>query len=466
MTKVMCTFYNKEKECIINENNIVSLKIRCQDSAIITIAGTNVDVGLFTGCKISVNSESVFDGQIVEVIDDVLIHTYTIKFPTLNVDQEISNGSNELIKKFKQENPDIFQPEIYKPDKEPIHDIEQWIIKDTLKTKIGKNQLISTINLHIKASWLRCVYGQIDLTNKLKFALCGKALETFTPNKLAHSWFKTFDLLRTDKSTRQTKYFVSHSKLTEENTTPVTFNDKFTLNRTAFSYELSLGWEYEQLESEEIQCKIINSNVQQSNARDITIDLHNVQEYLPDAYQQSFFKTEIGQKIGNIILNETIKYIKNSMYNVCVQFHMPICPEAPSLSLYQPIELNNTVLYIRELEYVYEAGGNYINVTCVGSQYKITDDNKEFSLRLPDNTQNVIKSGDVIDKIVVQNDADTQFQKLHKHFEHVKNNPTEILKREINDVLNKYQTRIIIKTKPLKTSYINRTVHGLAPIEL
>ncbi len=463
MTKVICTFYNKEKKYIINESNIVYLRIKCQDSAIIKIVDINIDINLFVNCKIAINSEIIFDGQITEVIDDGLISTYTLKLFTSNIEHYVDDSDDELIKKFKQENPDLFQRELYISDKEPIRNIEQWIIKDTLKTKIDKSLPISELNLHIKASWLRCVHGQIDLTNKLKFALSGKQLETFTPNKLTHSWFKTFDLLRTDSSTRQTKYFISRSKLTEENTTSVTFNDKFTLNRTSFNFELSLGWEYEQLESEEIKCKIINNNVQKCNSEDIIIDLHNVQEYLCDAYQQSFFKTDTGQKIGNIILNEIIKYIKNSMYNLYVQFCLPICSKTPNLSFHQPIAFNNTVLYVRELEYVYDATGSYINVTCIGSQYKITN-NKDIFLKLSDDVNKITGCGDVIDKIIVQNDADTQFQKLHRYFDNTKDKTHESLKKEINAILDKYQTKIIIKTKPLKTNYINKTVHDAIPI--
>lgn len=464
MTKITCTFYNKEKEYAINENNIASVKINCQNNAIITTAGINIIDTSFENCKIEVNSEVVFDGYIYEINDDGLTHTYTIKTYTPNVEQKTEN--DELIRKFRYENPDLFQPEIYKSNKEPICNIDQWIIKDTLKTKINKSQLISVVNLHIKASWLRCVYGQIDLTNKLKFALLGRPLETFTPNKLNNSWFKTFDLLRTDKSARQTKYFISHSKLIEESTVPVTFSDKFTLNRTAFNYELSLGWEYEQLENEEIQCKIINNNGPQHNVKDITIDLHNVQEYLPDAYKQSFFKTNVGLKICNIILNEIIKYIKNSMYNIYVQFRMPICADTPRLSLYQPIKINNTDLYVRELEYIYEDNGNYINVTCVGSKYKTTNDNEDFCLVLPDISSKIIRSKDIIDKIIIQNDADTQYLKLIKFCANTKGKRHEIMKKEINDALNKYQTRVIIKTRPLKTSYTNKTVYETIPINL
>lgn len=451
----MCVMYNDISECSIDEQDIIFAKINYSIAA--TIATVKYIDCKYTNCRILINDTVVLDGQINEVKSDGSIYTYIIR--TIVNSDLIPSNTDGIINKFKTENPNIFCTKIQKLEQPPVKDIDAWIIKDSVITKINHDLPVYELNLNIKASWLRSVYGAVDLTNKIKYALAGKLLSTITPNKFKHSWFKAFTSLYSNKTSRQTKYFVTHSKLTEESNTPITFNNKLTLRKTDFQYELSIGWEYEQLEYEEIQCKIVNKLVPKTSAKILNIDLHNVQEYISNSYQQSFFKTDNGEKISNIILREAIKYIENSLYNIYVQFRVPI--NYSTFSLYQPIELNGNTLYIQELEYVYEAKESYISVTCIGSQYKHINGN-DIKLKLTNDNQKNVGVGDVIDKIIIQNDADVQIPKVKKFvLENFHNN-----KNALREFLYNNQTRLIIKTKPLKTSYINKTIYKALPINL
>ena len=456
MSRLTCILYNDVTECNINEQDIIFAKISHSECAIVTIV-KHIHDNKYTNCRILIDDEVVLDGQINEIKNDSVSYTYTID--AVSNLEPLPNDTDELINKFKIENPSIFYPDIKKSDKPPLKDIAEWIIKDTLRTKINQDLPIHEINLNINASWLRCVYGAIDLTNKIKHVLVGRPLSTVTPNKLKHSWFKVFTPFYSNKLSRPTKYFVAHSKLIEESSTPITFNNKFTLHKTNFQYELAIGWEYEQLEYEEIQCKIINKLVPKIPDKTLNIDLHNVQEYMPDIYQQSFFKTDNGKKISNTILHEVIKYIEGSMYNIEVQFKIPI--HYHMLSLHQPIKLKENTLYVQKIEYVYDANGSYINVSCIGSQYKNIDSNNR-EIKLPDSKQKSIGTGDIIDKIIIQNDADVQIPKVRK-FASDKFNDNKIALREF---LHKNQTKLIIKTKPLKTSYINKNMYEAMQIIL
>lgn len=494
MTNITCVFYENNKKHTINKNNIVSVKINSKQATVVIMSNSHFDNMQFHYCEISTDLIK-FIGNVIEINCDKQTCTYLVE--ALGQEQHIYevDKTDTLMQKFCQENPDIFQPRCLKLNREPIN-IDNWI--ETLNVSVNQKSPIKTVNLRIKASWLKSVYGRVDITNKLRYILLGKTLATITPNKLMHSWFKTFDFLQ--KTSRQ--YFIAHSKLTEERSTPITFDKKLTLKKSEFKYELAVGWEYEQLETEEIQCKITNNaiafppitdelikntlitdecNSEQpatvnsisdkttvNKAKEILIDLHNIQEYLPDTYQQSFFKTDVGKKISNLILREIIEYMKNSLDNIMVQLRVPICSDLPQLLLYQPIKLYDYIVYIKELTYVYTANANYMDVTCIGSQYKPITINNEVSLVLTKDETRNITVDDVIDKIIIQNDADTQISKLHDFITKstCENGSTKDLKTSVNDFLNKYQTKVIIKTKPLKTSYMNKTVHVAMPINL
>ena len=453
----------------------------------------------FEICEIFRNDELFFKGRIESLStykDEMNIDLITYRediydeFP--KNDEELNE---DIFVKFKKENPDLFTkinntefsrigditetPKLNPKSDDEVIEMENNIINESLKFKKDDCKIISGIDLEISGSWIYDVSGDIDLTNKISNKFKNGKISTLTPNKLKDSWPKLFEKLaiskfETDdekiyKSNGYTKYFIGKSKLDEERNIKVPVNIKFddeatkeiTLNQTFFDHKLTLSWEYQQFITEKFKAIIYNNFSKQNNVKKIKINLKNIQEYIEDNHQKSFFESNFGRSVIKEIICGIGNYMAISMRNIEASFDLPMTEETMKLSCNSWIRVNNHILKITEIEMNITENDddekNILKIKAMGFSNPIShnDDYSEF-LKTPEflNTEEkIINPDDVIHDISVYNDSISQLQKFYKHINELSLSKINY-KNRINKFLNSIQTKIMIIAKPLKKKHM------------
>lgn len=457
----------------------------------------------FDICEIFRNDELFFKGRINSFVrfgDEMEVDLTTYHE---DIDDEFPKNDHELESdifiKFKKENPDLFTkinntefsrigektetPILNPKENDDVIEIEDKIINGSLKFKKDDWKIISGVDFEVSGSWVFDVSGDIDLTNKISNRFKEGKVNTLTPNKLKDSWPKIFDKLpiskfeteeKIYKSNGYTKYFIGKSKLNEERNIKIPLNigvedvPEISMNRTFFDHSLTLSWEYQQFITEKFKAIIFNNFSNHNNVKKIKINLKNIQEYIEDSYQKSFFESEIGRSIIKEILNGVGNYMAISMRNIEASFELPLNEETMKLSCNSWIRIDDHNLKITEIQrnFAENDEGASIKIKAMGFENPIKGDKTEF-LELPNfsnSEEKIINPDDVIHDISVYNDANSQLEKLHKHINELKlskeiekNN----YKNHINKFLNSIQTRIMITAKPLKKKHMELKVIDL-----
>lgn len=587
MHNITCIFNNNYK---ITSNNILNFSIEKDNNnalkANITINKIlyNKIFGNIISCKIIANNKKYFEGKVQSI---QIKNNYINIIAIYNENNFINNNtfSNDLIERFKLNNPSLFQRRNNFNSRKIINNIENSIIKNSFIINIDKLLPISELDLTISASWNKLCNGYCDLTNKIRNKLKNGLISTLTPKKLIKSWPKLFDkLITNNKGILKTKYFVSHSKLEEYNSNTLKINDNKIIE-TFFDCKLSIGWEYYQFTTEILHCKIINNtilkNIQEYkhnknndllfqtkdlhkesnsnqpsinnkiliqtkdinnksnntqeyiknensnllsqyksidkqtsnidsqlkniNNQELNINLHNVQEYIEDECDDSFFQSKIGNSIFNVILCEVKQFIINSMQNITITFQIPFSED---FVINQKIKISNYICIINKIEISVIKNKYITTITCIGSEYnnafdnaifldtiikinkndsnninsKIIDEennniNNKITNKENNNNQMIMKNNnitsldttpnkkdsnigkkDIIDKKEIR--ANNETKNILENIEIINTSEEQISKinnikdqKKINDILNENATKVIITLNPIKTEH-------------
>ncbi|MBR1480269.1 MAG: hypothetical protein IJ599_05300, partial [Alphaproteobacteria bacterium] len=400
-------------------------------------------------------------------------------------------GSSMLLK-FKNDNPDLFTQisreehsltgdrltsDITEPTEPPVA-VDDDIIDDTLHIEQANDLPIDELDLELKASWIAKREGDLNLSAKLENYFKMGRVNTLTPRKLEDAWPEFGDRL-TSYGTRATKYVITRSRLrlVERLPTPTISIDptipRLNFSKCVYDNKLRISWDYEQYTTETLQLQILNDLSKHRreappNKKTLRINLKNVQEYLSSPYESSFFRSPNGDAILNAIVQSIGNYMALSERNVEVSFEALENERLSTLTCKDWITIKGERYKITQIER---------SITCYESRIKIKA--RAFGAKLPPGTGFLTKvilppeqkkpfsPGDVIRDIVVQNEADTQYEKLLKFISEQKANKTinkSNYKALISKFLHENQTRIQIVTIPLKTEHCEQKI--IPPVTL
>ncbi len=439
--------------------------------AVIYIRNCELETNITT-CEIYEENKLIFSGSI-EKIEYEYPHVYRIEatvvpnFPT-EVNEEAP--SDDLLSRFKSENPDLFEnseafeisslgekipSNLLNPPNSPV-DVTERILKGSLFVSKNPTLPLSELNLEIKGSWIARKTGDFNLSRKIENHFKKSKINTLTPLKLKNSWPSFGDRIRNNKSS-SSKYFVSMTRLWEEKSESMpTLNisekvPNIRLMRTYFNNAFSISWDYEQYTTEKLNLKLTNKLAKNNTTKNFKINLNNVQEYIESPYSKSFFFSKIGQEIINFISSAFQKYLILSMRNVRVSCELIDFHE--NLDCSNWVKILGVPYKITSIEKEYTHCGVKTKLQCRG-----------FSERLPniDTTKNKVyftndpvqefDENEVIQDIIVENEADTQYSKLKEYIANIPNSiDMKNYRSLISKFLNNNPTKISIITKPLKT---------------
>ncbi|MDR1488683.1 MAG: hypothetical protein LBI26_03010 [Holosporales bacterium] len=427
------------------------------------------------------DSEIVFCGKITEIEkSDSTIEIFMNEYITSSLQPEKASSieMDAEVAKLLYNNEDVEKSEIFtnlnvqdadgniisilEEGDNVINDIERSVLKNSLKIEKDHAKVVGEINVDISASWVSVVEGDIEISAKIANRFEGNKISTLTPIKLESSWPKFGDRLICQKQARPTRYYIGFSKLTRDeellhmpptnlSTLPLVVADDvvpFSLKRHWYNHKLSICFGYDQLRKESIRTKIINPAFNgKGKIKNISINLRSVQDFLPNTYTQTFFKTKIGEKAYIHIMKLIEKYIILSLRNIEITFTIPY---RKNLSTKNWVKIGGYIAKITNLEI---NNAKEIKVTAMAFCDQNLAKNLKIPVKpLPEKKPKAI--GDIIRDIVVENDGFKQTDGLIKYIAQLKSESKinkSNYKKMINKFLNENNTRITIITKPLKT---------------
>lgn len=448
----------------------------------------------FRFCKIIQNEVPFFLGKITSRVienDDFKITTVI----SIVSEPHKKKDFNNIIEKFKEENPELFtdlsvrdytiKGEVFESDiltsYSPI-DIENEIVPP-LKIEQNEEIPISEVELKIKGSWISRREGNIGISTKIDNHFNMGKVNTLTPKKLLDSW-PQFGEKFSGKS-RTTKYYVSQSRLRENNVIPfpaLKLNSEIpaiNLNKYIFDNKLSIAWDYDQYMTETGTLKLKNNLIKKEfkralgildqlslnlghsigigNKKELYINLKNVQEYISNPSELSFFRSSNGQLILNEILKSIVNYVILSMRNLEISFKCLYSNKLKDISCRNWIIFKGEFYKITKIIRRINNECNEIFITAKGFGANFSIKNKLIpNLKFEKSEDLIIHAEDIIEDIVVRNDADQQYEKLIAYISSIKKDKKISLtnyKSLITKFLNDNQTEIQIITKPLKTEH-------------
>lgn len=443
-------------------------------------------IDLCTHCSMLINDIVVFNGKILEVTTNLSCCSIFIDGASGQKAQEIKNTIPGFMNLFSDENSELsssleicqynkvgemLNTSVIVPDN--VLEITDEIVKDSLEIKKTNKNVISDIDLEISASWISRVEGDIDLSSKIakRFKL-GK-INTLTPNKLVDSWPAFGDKISNSSNSRQTKYYIGHSRLIHDQLSRAAnkeieiFEDmpKLSLKHEFFDNKLTLSWGFDQFRTETISSKIINCNGKNGISRKIRVNLKNVQEYVEDIYDDSFFTTDIGGQIIEYIYKMIGDHIIFSMRNIELSFEINLDCNADFISSLGPhkwLKIKDHVAKITEIDYKISKDQKIIKIKAAAFEKGFKSINQILK---PPKLEKFVKKDlapdDIIHDIVIQNEAEDQFKRLANYISELKmlgqikkNNYRKL----ILNFLNENQTKINIIAKPIKIQHCEKKV--------
>ncbi len=365
-------------------------------------------------------------------------------------------------------------------DDNNIVNFDDKIIKDSLKIQSSQENTFSQIELTISAIWTAKIDGDIDISSKISHKFTNNQINTLTPRKFEMSWPRCGDKISGPQSNRASRYSFGISRITPANTLHISPTDLSNINvsiqdcppiklkRHWYNHKLSICFCYDQLKKEIINVTINNPNCPNGITKKITINLGNVQEFLPNDTINNFFETDIGQKTYEYLTSMAGNYIASSMRDTTISFSIPYTPDiscktwisvAGYIAKITNLKINNRVIEV-------EAQA-FSNEKC-RQLFK-----KSHTLVIPSKltfeTTPPITSEDIIHDIVVSNDSFAQTEALLNFVRKMKTSQQINklnYKQLINRFLNTIPTLITIVTKPLKTERCQYIIHNADYIHL
>ncbi len=514
MQDIVCILNNLK----FNLSNMINIELEVDDNNLLKssilihkILYDKINNNNFINCTLLINNEIYFNGDInsIQIENDL----YKLQFITQNNIQNNNYEENGLIEKFKLNNPSLFQRRNSYDNSKIIDNIEQNILKDSIKITIDKSLPISELDLLISASWNKLCSGYCDLTNKINNKLKNGLISTLTPNKLIKSWPKLFDRLITSSVINnsankigqevcnnigilKTKYFITHSKLEKYNSNIIKLNNnkQIDLEEVFFKCKLSVGWEYSQFVTENLHCKIINNIVKNNNKQVLNINLHNVQEYIEDIYASSFVTSN--KKISQSsmpahITNQSINIPKNTNSSYRVNSNINTNTNISECYTADYVENSKTtignklfnIILCEVKQFIINSMQNVVitfkipfsNDLKINKLVKISNyilyikkielsfiqNNNIATITCVGSEYNNAFTNSVLQNIVIDNTKDNNdVIDVLENIDIVNTSDVQLRKiskiddcKKINDILNENPTKLIITLKPIKTEH-------------
>lgn len=441
-------------------------------------------------CEVIRDNKLFFDGIVTNLIIQGSLIEITARtkdtitnFQSTETEKEVQG----MIDNFREENPEIFTKtsveecsktgirttsSLKAPSETPFP-IDSYIICDSLKIEESKEMPISEVNLSIKAAWISKKEGAVNLSTKIENRFKMARINTLTPTKLENSWPEFGDRIRSN-GTAATKYMISSSRLreTELQLFPaISIDEKIPplkLSKHIYENRLQIAWDFEQYMNETIHINLCTATTSKGTAKSIRINLGNVQGYIDDPYQTSFFRNRNGRAILNEIIKSIADYVTLSWRNIEVSFDMIGTNSNANLSCKDWVQIQGRNYKIIQIEREIDSDKEIIRAKAraFGIDISRTETNPPV-LDLVEERPVDLSVDDVIEDIAVQNEADVQYEKLLKFISTSKKDNSinqRNYKSLINSFLNENQTKIQIITKPIKTEHCEKKIIG--PINL
>ncbi|MDR1365394.1 MAG: hypothetical protein LBJ42_02305, partial [Holosporales bacterium] len=396
----------------------------------------------FDTCKIIRNGVIFFKGMITSfaVSEDIVSVELSVVVESGGDQSDDQLGGNptsaDIIKKFKMENPELFvstsSNEISKTgnahnscmlaprDGLVVQPIDDKIIADSLKIRRSRNAPIGETNLEVSCSWISKRNGGITLSSQISNRFRSGRVDTLTPRKLVDSWPRFGD--RIARNARPTKYFIVASRLAKKDELslpPIPISDDIpgvTLRRHSFDSRLGIAWDYDQFMTETFTRTILNQNAPSANKKLLRINLKNVQEYVENDDCRSFFRSQSGCMILNEIQKSAEAYMALSMRNTELSCELADEECMLDIDCSSWISVDGIPYKITSVDYRIAPFERRTKIVAKGFESSTAAlDNISSTIRLDNEEVTVPRIDDVIHDVVVQNDGDTQYEKLTRY---------------------------------------------------
>ena len=439
-------------------------------------------------CVILMDENIVFRGKITSITEGSRTCELALEGLAEEAPPDFDDEADEFANLFTDESQKVFANlesfqqnklgewqavSMIKPGNSTFIDLEPLIIKDSLKITTSGKDIVSRIDLDVSAAWISRIEGDLDISSKIAKKFSSGKINTLTPQKLLDSWPGFGDKVSCFSNARQTKYFIGRSKLTPDSsmtqrTADIEIDEniqKFSFKKVFFDNHLTLSWGFDQYIDETVAFKIINTYAKDGASKTIRLNLNNVQKYIDNPEEQSFFSSDIGNRILKYISQMIGNYMAISMRNVSLEFEIPLQEDAEFIKNLGPhrwVRINGSIAKITYITYKISELERKISIKAAAFEHDIKPAEDDGFLKFPKIERQIcVKPYDVLQDIVVQNEADIQFQKLMKYIEdlklHKKINKTNY-KNLISEFFQENQTKISIVAKPLKTKHCERKI--------
>ncbi|MDR1390999.1 MAG: hypothetical protein LBI95_01340 [Holosporales bacterium] len=195
------------------------------------------------------------------------------------------------------------------------------------------------------------------------------------------------------------------------------------------------------------------------NKKSVRINLKNVQEYIENAYESSFFRSTTGNLLLNEILKSIGNYIAISLRNIEISLELLENDELKNLSCKNWITIRGVNYKVTQIERIIDSTHNMLRIKAGAFGFNFPNNKFIEPIKLPKEQKKEPYAEDIIQDISVQNDADGQYEKLLKYISSLKQKKEITFsnyKSLITKFLNENQTKLQITAKPLKTEHCKK----------
>ena len=225
---------------------------------------------------------------------------------------------------------------------------------------------------------------------------------------------------------------------------------------------LLISWDFDQYMNESVAVRILSgANMQRGRSKILNINLRNVQEYIENPSCTSFFRSENGMAILNAIVKSIGDFMALSWRNIEIWCELIEDATIANLSCKDWVKLQDKIYKVTKIEREISPGKNVIKIKARAFSAEIPANQSMQEIVLPKEETTILTPEDIVEDILVSNEADVQYEKLLNFISKLKAE-NKINKNNykglINGFLNEHQTKIQIITRPLKTEHCEKRV--------
>ena len=489
MSKIVCTFKMSESGTSgVDAKTIQNIYLLEQEGeypkAVIRMNISEYQaLKSFEFCDITRDEKLFFKGKIcsLTLMGETMEFELTTDIKGDSCSEKIRRESADIVEKFKEENPELFtkisteeflrtgesvSANIKSPENYPI-EIDNNVVEGTLSSRKVLDAPISEVNLSLKAAWISKRQGMVPISTKIEKRFKMSRINTLTPKKLENSWPEFGERIRSNGTTA-TKYMIASSRLRKSSVQAfpsVVIDDsipKLRLKKHIYENRLLISWDFEQYMNESIRIRILSgTNMSQCRCKNLNINLRNVQEYVEKSDSTSFFRSKNGTAILNAIAKSIGDFIVLSWRNIEISCELIEDTRVANLSCKDWVKLHDKTYKITKIEREIGSGKNVVKIKARTFSSKAPANHSIPAIVVSKEETKILTPEDIVEDILVSNEADTQYEKLLNFISKLKaenkinkNN----YKALINSFLNENQTKIQIVTRPLKTEHCEKKV--------